>query len=85
MLYSDVPQLSLRQLIRICKKITNHPNDMYNALENTLLTKFLPIATRRALDTIFSECGADLFVQHRENGADPIKIKIDEKVVKIGT
>lgn len=84
LLYSDVPQLSLRQLIRICKKVTRHPNDMYNALENTLLTKFLPIATRRALETIIEECGANSFVQKREN-VDPIRIVINEDTVSIGT
>jgi MoxR-like ATPase len=83
LLYSDVPQLSLRQLIRICKKITRHPNDMYNALENTLLTKFLPIATRRALETIIEESSANTFVQKRVGEADPIKIIIDEDVIRI--
>jgi hypothetical protein len=57
---------------------------MYNALENTLLTKFLPIATRRALETIIEESSANTFVQKRVGEADPIKIIINEDVIRIG-
>ncbi len=57
---------------------------MYNALENTLLTKFLPIATRRALETIIEECGANTFVSKRQDNSDPIKIVINEDSVSIG-
>lgn len=56
---------------------------MYNAIENTLLVKFLPIATRRALEQIVEECGAAAFVETSENQRDPIKIIVDENAVTI--
>jgi hypothetical protein len=57
---NDLPRLSLRQLIRLCKRISQYPEDLAETLENTMLIRFLPAAIKDIVVQLLSSAGVRL-------------------------
>jgi hypothetical protein len=57
---NDLPRMSLRQLIRLCKRISHYPEDLAETLENTLLVRFLPPAMKDIVVQILGSAGIRL-------------------------
>jgi len=62
---SDLPSFSLRQLIRTCRRVTRFADDLIDAVENTLLLRFLPLPVREAIAQITERsvlCACETFL-----------------------
>jgi MoxR-like ATPase len=87
---SELPELSLRQLIRLSKRLTKYPSDLLPALHNALLLKFLPTSMRQALEQIISDTIKTGDIQTKFDGRSvdcaemKLSIECDETTVKIG-
>jgi hypothetical protein len=50
-------QLSVRQLLRICRRASYPDSDLYSIIMNTCISPFLPQLAKRALEDIIKEAG----------------------------
>ena len=77
-----LPPLSLRQLLRLCRKRCAAPSDLRDAVAVCYLSAFLPLAARMQLAALCAECG---FVE--TNGAatrEPLQLVASDAEVVIG-
>jgi von Willebrand factor A domain-containing protein 8 len=86
---SELPKVSLRQLIRVCKRVSQYPEDLAEALEDTLLLKFLPTAVRDVIVQMLEHSGI-LALQLQQDkmyteNLDQLRIRVTETTVSIGT
>jgi hypothetical protein len=50
-------ELSTRQILRIALRTTKYPDDLYNAIHQTFLSRLLPSATRAMLNKLCDQSG----------------------------
>lgn len=86
---SELPKVSLRQLIRVCKRTNRYPEDLAEALEDTLLLRFLPSAVRDVVFQMLEHSGVLGMQQHQDRiyaeNLDQLHITLSESSVNIGT
>ncbi len=76
-----LPPLSLRQLLRLCRKGLSQPGELRDALSVCYLFAFLPVAARTQLEALAAECG---FGSDSVPQRAPLEMRATEKSVVIG-
>lgn len=75
-----LPQLSLRQLLRICNRLSYNQN-LHHMVINALLYPFLPLATREVIDGMLET----VKLYPMKNNTGNLEISTDGGVLTIGT
>ncbi|KNC26477.1 hypothetical protein FF38_08605 [Lucilia cuprina] len=73
--------LSTRQLLKIARRMSSYPTDVYEIIQNTFLTKFMPALPRAALENAIRQAGIE-----PETGklTGRRKISVENNILKIG-